>query len=389
MKIAVLVNELDIRGGTHKQVLRLCQYLRSKCDITIYTFVCDLDKTYPEFKSFKIVVLDNSCDDCKNDRFINKLKPFKKLRKQYALLQLIDKDTDIINIHDNGFCGLMFLSKFIRNHKLVWQINDLPGLFCVGASKNEKNNSLSAKRKRFFYKYVASKVDKITVNVTKNKERVEECLGTEASVLYCGVDVNSNLLKHRYRFEGNSNDVVNILSSGVFYRYRNYETLVEVVDLLRKDGINAYLRIIGSTADKQYTNEIRKIISRKGLNKYIDICGQVDEFDYNRLHNISDVFAFINIDQSWGLAVFEAMSCGLPVIVSDSVGATEILNDKVDSIFVNPLDANEIKNKIKLLTIDENYYNNISQEAIKVTNDCSWDKMYSSKMLEIFTSIKG
>ena len=44
MKIAVLVNELDIRGGTHKQVLRLCQYLRSKCDITIYTFVCDLDK---------------------------------------------------------------------------------------------------------------------------------------------------------------------------------------------------------------------------------------------------------------------------------------------------------------------------------------------------------
>ena len=30
MKVAVIVNELTVRGGTHKQVLRLCQYLEKK-----------------------------------------------------------------------------------------------------------------------------------------------------------------------------------------------------------------------------------------------------------------------------------------------------------------------------------------------------------------------
>lgn len=58
MKIAILVNELNIRGGTHKQVLRLCQYLK-KCgeDVTIYTRVYSVNDTYPEFKEIKVVTV--------------------------------------------------------------------------------------------------------------------------------------------------------------------------------------------------------------------------------------------------------------------------------------------------------------------------------------------
>ena len=38
MKIAVVVNELNVRGGTHKQVLRLCQYLKkNKIDFILCT----------------------------------------------------------------------------------------------------------------------------------------------------------------------------------------------------------------------------------------------------------------------------------------------------------------------------------------------------------------
>lgn len=58
MKIAVVVSELNIRGGTHKQVLRLCQYLRKKGnDVCIYTKYYDLSKTYSEFINFNIKYL--------------------------------------------------------------------------------------------------------------------------------------------------------------------------------------------------------------------------------------------------------------------------------------------------------------------------------------------
>ena len=46
MKIAVLVNELNIRGGTHKQVLRLCEYLESqRIEFKIFTKYYDALQT--------------------------------------------------------------------------------------------------------------------------------------------------------------------------------------------------------------------------------------------------------------------------------------------------------------------------------------------------------
>ena len=58
MKIAVIVNELNIRGGTHKQVLRLCQYLKEhNINFVLCTKIYESEKTYKEFESFDIISL--------------------------------------------------------------------------------------------------------------------------------------------------------------------------------------------------------------------------------------------------------------------------------------------------------------------------------------------
>ena len=180
MKVAICILDLNVRGGTHKQVLRLCQFLKDKCDVTIYTYVYDCDATYPEFKDFRIVTSDNK-------KYFGK---FKRLRKQLDLFKKIDKDTDIINVHDNGFEHLMFIA--LNKFKVIWQINDLPSVFGVGASSNSKSKRFSLRKylKKIYFAYIAHKIDAITVNVTKNKNRVLECMGAEAKVFYCGVDLN-------------------------------------------------------------------------------------------------------------------------------------------------------------------------------------------------------
>lgn len=129
------------------------------------------------------------------------------------------------------------------------------------------------------------------------------------------------------------------------------------------------------------------MIVEKRVDDYVKIWGQVDDDSYNKLFNAANAFAFVNIEQSWGLAVFEAMSAGLPTIVSNSVGAVELLHQDVDSIILDPKNIGQICTAIKKLMTDETYYNNISDESARIVKEFTWDKLYSSKMLKIFQEI--
>lgn len=387
MKIAVVVNELNIRGGTHKQVLRLCQYLeKENIDFVLLTKYYLPEKTYLEFGNFDVLYLQKGICNRKAAglNLFRRIRNFIASQKENkALYNLIPDDVNIVNVHD------VFLERFIRiaikaGKKVVWQINDLDPAFIVGASKTQKD-TLYKKFKRVEIRNIAKKVDRITVNVTKNKVRVEKLLNENADVLYCGVDRNDTLVKHSFKIK----EDFQLLSMGVFFSYRNYETLIEVIKRIREQGKNISLNIIGSTdLDKDYVNKIYAMINEYGLEQYIKICGQVDDVTYTTLFNQADAFAFINIDQSWGLAVFEAMSCGLPTIVSSSVGAVELLHDGNDSIIVDPIDVDAVVRNLERLMMDRNFYNKISDNAFQLTKKYTWDIMYNSKLVDIFRSFE-
>ena len=388
MKISLLINELNICGGTHKQLLRLSQYLlKQGHEVTIFTRYFDLDKTYSEFKDVKIEFLykEDWTKKVSYAGILNKIKnKVHKMKDSYKLYSKIYKDTDVINIHDNGLEDVLFLLKiFSKKPKKIWQINDLPICFHVGVSGNEAD-SFKQKIKRAYIRYASKCVDEITVNVTKNAERVEQCFGRKAKVFYCGVDVNRTLGKHTYDINENT---VKILSSGVFFPYRNYETLIDVVENLKNKNVNVHLDVIGATdRSPAYSEKIINLVKEKQLEKEITIWGQVDDEKYTELHNGADMFAFININQSWGLAVFEAMSCGLPVIVSESVGAIELLHNDEDAIIVDPENVEQVSDVVLKLMNEKDYYNKISENAYNAVKEFTWDKLYSERMLDLFKS---
>ena len=273
---------------------------------------------------------------------------------------------------------------WLSDKKVYWQVNDLPSAFNVGVHEKQLDNERKARDREHILKWTKD-VKAITVNVSKNAYRIKKCFNRDAKVFYCGVEPinvernNSDSLK---RFELKK---INLLSSGVFFPYRNYETQIEVVRRLVEDGYDVELNIIGALMDDKYANKIKTIVNDKKLDNRIHILGQVSEEKFKSLHKDADVFIFININQSWGLAVFEAMSCGLPVIVSKSVGATEILSNGVDSVFVDPINIEQIVDSIKRLSSDMNYYESISNEARVFHENWSWDKAYCSKMLDLMT----
>ncbi len=372
--IAFIIANLDIRGGTHKQFLKLLDYTAGITDdFIIVTYKVDYAKTYPGFSKYKDKIHVITAARLRH--------PFTIIKSRKELRELL-RDTDVVNIHDGGF---EFLFPALKDKKVVWQVNDLPPAFSLGASKKQKQNLKTWFLKRIYVNY-SKYIDIFTVNVSKNRDRIRKVFSRDAEVLYCGIEpvgIHNDTDATLERFKMGQ---INLLSSGVFFPYRNYETQVRVVKLLCAKGYDVKLDIIGSTSLSQvYADSIRRMISDEGLDDRINICGMVDEAEFRRLHQQADIFMFINIDQSWGLAVFEAMSCGIPVVVSNSVGATEILTDNEDSIFVNPTDENEIAEKIIALMADPDRYRTLSDISANFHKKYTWDDAYSSKMFDLLS----
>lgn len=380
--IAYLILDLNVRGGTHKQFLKMLEYTEAQGEpFFIVTRYLDLDKTYPEFRRYadRIRVLEEE----HGSRSVL-ARVARTLRARRRLARMVS-DADVINIHD---CGFECLLPAFKGKRVVWQINDLLYVFQTGVSA-ESHLSLRSRAIKQIVLHGLKYVDEITVNVTKNAERVRNCMHRDAKVLYCGVEpvgVSRDIEQTFNRFGSRR---INLLSSGVWFPYRNYEAQVEAVRILVERGYDVRLSIIGTThLSERYVNKICGMISDYGMNDRIEICGMVDEQRFRNLHEQADIFLFVNIDQSWGLAVFEAMSCGLPVIVSESVGATEILHDGVDTLFVNPKSPENIADKIESLVNDRDLYTRISSTAAQFHHDYTWDKAYSAPMLELLKKPK-
>ena len=85
-------------------------------------------------------------------------------------------------------------------------------------------------------------VKDISVNVGKNAERVKEYFHRDAHVFYCGIEpvcIDKNTEETFKRF---AEKKINILSSGHFFTYRNYETQIKVVKWLQNKGYDVQLR---------------------------------------------------------------------------------------------------------------------------------------------------
>jgi len=78
------------------------------------------------------------------------------------------------------------------------------------------------------------------------------------------------------------------------------------------------------------------MIKQFSLSDCVVFHGHISEEKLVEFYSTSDIFVFPNYPQTWGLAVFEAMGCGTPVVVSTSCGASEVLTDKENAILVPP-----------------------------------------------------
>ena len=96
-----------------------------------------------------------------------------------------------------------------------------------------------------------------------------------------------------------------------------------------------------------------------------------------------DVFLLPSIEDAFGLVTLEAMASALPVIVSEHVGASELITDAVDGLVVPPGDARALAAAVEELLESHEMRTRMGTKAReRVERGCSWND-YGNRVVDL------
>ena len=108
--------------------------------------------------------------------------------------------------------------------------------------------------------------------------------------------------------------------------------------------------------------------------KFINYLGKIPNGKLRGYYNSHDIFVFPSLSESMGLALSEAMACGMPVITTRN--ASWIVKDRFNGMIIKENSEKEIVDAIKLLVNDKNLCKFISKNAQITSKNYTWNKYF-------------
>lgn len=164
---------------------------------------------------------------------------------------------------------------------------------------------------------------------------------------------------------------------GGFMTHKNIPTLIKAFYELKKEEIPHKLVFTGKNSNKKIYN----LIQRLGLQKHIIFLGYVESEDLPALYNGADLFVYPSLYEGFGLPPLEAMSCGCPVVASNTSSLPEVVGD--GGIMVDPYDVDELANAMHRVLTNDWLRINLIRRGLKRAKMFSWEKC-AKETLEVY-----
>ena len=107
-----------------------------------------------------------------------------------------------------------------------------------------------------------------------------------------------------------------VLYAAKFQRRKRPDDLLRAAARLNREGVVFHLVMVGSG---EMETELRALAQHLGLSN-IHFAGFVNQVALPRVYAACDVFVLPSENETWGLAVNEAMCAGLPIVASSEIG---------------------------------------------------------------------
>ena len=367
-KITFLLLHLNY-GGLEKQTVTLVNELAKTKEYKI-----QIISVYDMLKGKSFYSLDKNVDVKFLADFGPNHKAFYYALKHFRLIKLLKESFVMIK------CGIyksFVLKKYIKKldtdiiissriefSKLIKRRDTL--------NISQEHSYINSKKYINKVKKYFKNIDKIVVMTKKAKEDYEKWLkysNSKAKVYDIPNMLEESKVDNFAKFNNKT-----LISVGRLEKEKDFLTLLDVFKIINNKYNDVKLKIVGEGLQRR---EIEKKIEKLNLNNKVILTGRISSQEVQEQMSASSVFVLTSLCESFSLVLCEAMEIGLPCVSFNiDVGPKEIIQNGINGYLIDNRDVNDMASCIENLLIDENKWNNISNNSIE-----SVKKYYSKNVV--------
>lgn len=168
-----------------------------------------------------------------------------------------------------------------------------------------------------------------------------------------------------------------ILFLGRITWQKDPDCLIEAARLILDKMPNTHFTLAGKG---DLLDEIRSKVREHGLEKQIKLPGFLSRKEVDATIAESDLLVMPSVSEPFGIAILEGAAAGLPVIVSETTGAREVLPRAVAFTAGNHRD---LAGKILALLANPSLCREISASNLAALKECTWERT-ASKLKSVY-----
>lgn len=160
-----------------------------------------------------------------------------------------------------------------------------------------------------------------------------------------------------------------IIFASKFMERKRPHDLLEAISILQKEKYEFNTLFVGS-------GDLQKILYEQ-VDKHnlqnIFFRGFVNQSSLPLYYAACDIFVLPSINEPWGLVINEVMSCGLPVVVANGIGAADdLVQDGVNGFTFEPLNPTDLADKLRLILENNSLRIEMSKQSTIIMNSWSY-----------------
>ncbi|MFA6423055.1 MAG: glycosyltransferase family 1 protein [Patescibacteria group bacterium] len=203
----------------------------------------------------------------------------------------------------------------------------------------------------------------------------------DIDIIYPGVDMDffsprsDSKIVEKYKI-----DSPYILSVCTLEPRKNLELLLDSYNILPDDLKRKY-KIVLAGGSGWNNSKLMQKIEEMTDRKQIIRTGYVPDNDLPYLYSNATVFAYPSLYEGFGMPPLEAMACGCPVLTSNVSSLPEVIGQA--GIMFNPLDKNELTQKISNILSDDKKLKKMSVDGLNQSKKFTWQNS-AQKLISYF-----